>query len=119
MASSGSSIRALPYLPIRAWQIWNEENATYFTDRVSVSGYASLLKISSRTIKAADPGATVVIGGLYGRPKLPNTLYATGFLKRLYKVKGIKSSFDAVALHPYALDVMDHAKSRSSGSARS
>jgi hypothetical protein len=54
-----------------------------------------------------DRRATVVIGGLYGRPKLPKTFYATGFLKRLYKIKGIKSSFDAVGLHPYAHDVAD------------
>ena len=70
-----------------------------------MSDYARLLKLASKTIKAADPGATVVLGGLYGRKWLPNTLSAVGFLRRLYKVKGIKSSFDAVALHPYAFNV--------------
>ena len=94
-------------MPIRAWQIWNEENSIWYTEPVSVSDYAKLLKLSSKAIKAADPGATVVIGGLYGRPKLPKTLSANSFLKRLYKVKGIKSSFDAVGLHPYAHDVKD------------
>ncbi len=97
----------LPYLPIRAWQIWNEENATWYTQPVSVSAYAKLLKISSRALKRADHGASVVTGGLYGRPKLPHTFYATGFLKRLYKIKGVKSSFDVLALHPYAADVQD------------
>jgi hypothetical protein len=98
---------ALNYKPIRAWQIWNEENATYYTNPVSVSGYAQLLKISSRAIKRVDRGATVVTGGLYGRPKLPNTLSASNFLKRLYHVKGVNSSFDAVGLHPYAHDLAD------------
>ena len=97
----------LPYKPIRAWQIWNEENSIWYTEPVSVSNYARLLKLSSKAIKAADPGATVLMGGLYGRPKLPNTLSANTFLKRLYQVKGIKSSFDAVGLHPYAHDVKD------------
>jgi hypothetical protein len=97
----------LPKLPIRAWQIWNEENSTWYTEPVSVSGYAKLLKISSKAIKKADRGAKVVTGGLYGRPKLPNTYYASGYLKRLYRIKGVKSSFDVLALHPYAADVRD------------
>ncbi len=97
----------LPYLPIRAWQIWNEEDSIYFADHVSVPEYGRLLKLSSKAIKAADPGAAVVVGGLYGRRWLPKTLSAVNFLKRLYKVKGIKSSFDAVALHPYVNEIPD------------
>ncbi len=97
----------LPYRPIRAWQIWNEENATWYTEPVSVTGYAQLLKISSKALKAVDPGATVVTGGLYGRPNLPKTLTASNFLKRLYRVKGVKASFDAVGLHPYAHDLRE------------
>ncbi len=97
----------LPYVPIRAWQIWNEENSIWFTEPVSVPDYASLLKLSSKAIRAADPGATVVAGGLFGKRWLPKTLSAVSFLKRLYKVKGIKSSFDVVALHPYAYNFQD------------
>ncbi len=97
----------LPYLPIRAWQIWNEENSIWYTEPVSVSGYAKLLKASSRAMKRADHGATVVTGGLFGRPRLPNTYFASGFLKRLYKIKGVKSSFDVLGLHPYAADPQD------------
>ena len=96
----------LPYKPIRAWQIWNEENATWFTEPVSVSSYAQLLKISSRALKAVDPGATVVAGGLYGHPETTGgAISASDFLTRLYKVKGIKSGFDAIGLHPYGNDI--------------
>jgi hypothetical protein len=99
---------SLPYEPIRAWQIWNEENAVWFTDPVSVSRYARLLKISSRALRNADPKARVVIGGLYGRPSPDGgALSAKAFLTQLYGFKGIRSAFDAVALHPYASDVED------------
>ncbi len=97
----------LPYKPIRAWQIWNEENATFYTEPVSVPKYARLLKLSSRALKAADPSATVVTGGLYGHPRYDGAISASRFLKDLYQVKGIKSAFDVVGLHPYASDVED------------
>jgi hypothetical protein len=96
----------LPRLPIRAWQIWNEENFFYFTKPASPTRYAKLLAISHRAIHRADPGATVVIGGLFGNPKQspPTAMDADDFLDRLYRVPGVKADFDAVALHPYAAD---------------
>ena len=96
----------LPRLPIRAWQIWNEENFFYFTRPASPGRYARLLSISSRAIHRADPRATVVMGGLFGDPKQgpPAAMDAADFLDRLYEVRGAKADFDAVALHPYAAD---------------
>ncbi len=98
--------RGLPYEPIHAWQIWNEENGVWFTDPVSVSRYATLLRISNRALRNADPKARVVIGGLYGRPSpTGGALWAKDFLAQLYRFKRIRSTFDVVALHPYAGDV--------------
>ncbi len=96
----------LPRLPIHAWQIWNEENFFYFTKPASPTRYAKLLAISRRAIHRADPRATVVIGGLFGNPKQspPAAMDAADFLDRLYRVRGAKADFDAVALHPYAAD---------------
>jgi hypothetical protein len=94
----------LPRLPIHAWQIWNEENFFYFTRPASPTRYAKLLSISSRAIHRADPRADVVIGGLFGNPRQspPAAMDAVDFLYRLYRVRGVKGDFDAVALHPYA-----------------
>jgi len=99
----------LPRLPIHAWQIWNEENFFYFTKPASPTRYAKLLAISSRAIHRADPRADVVIGGLFGNPKQspPAAMDAADFLDRLYRVRGVKADFDAVALHPYAADAAD------------
>jgi hypothetical protein len=101
--------QSLPRLPIHAWQIWNEENFFYFTRPASPTRYARLLAISHRAIHRADPRATVVIGGLFGNPKQgpPAAMDAADFLDRLYRVRGVKADFDAVALHPYAADAAE------------
>ena len=73
---------------------------------MSVSRYARLLRISSRSLRNADPKAKVVLGGLYGRPSpTGGALWAKDFLSQLYRFKRIRKTFDVVALHPYAGDV--------------
>ncbi len=96
-------------LPIRAWQVWNEANFFYFALPVSPSRYARLLKLSHRAIVAADPGADVILSGLFGEPTASGRrgMPAADFLDRLYAVPGIKAKFDGIALHPYAIDADD------------
>lgn len=99
----------LPKRPIRAWQIWNEPNFKYFVARPNPAEYGKLVQLSSATIKAADPGAKVVLGGLFARPieatfkkKPPEAYFAADFLDQMYaSTPGIKSKFQGVALHPY------------------
>jgi polysaccharide biosynthesis protein PslG len=100
--SSGADF--LPRVPIRNWQIWNEANFFYFATPASPSRYARLLKLSYRTVKRADPGAKVILSGLFGDPNPgpPKGMDAVDFLDRLYAVPGIKRYFDGAALHPYA-----------------
>jgi hypothetical protein len=103
------SQRPLPKLPIRVWQIWNEENFFYFAKPVSPTAYARLLALSNRAMRRADPRAELVLGGLFGDPRQgpPLAMDAVSFLDRLYLVRGVKADFDAVALHPYAADTAD------------
>src|SRR3954466_4362280 len=63
-----TSKRPLPKLPIRAWQIWNEENFFYFASPVSPTAYARLLALTHRALHRADPRADLVLGGLFGDP---------------------------------------------------
>jgi hypothetical protein len=93
-------------LPIRTWQIWNEANFFYFAYPVSPRRYAKLVQISSPAIKAVDPGAKVILTGLFGEPTAHGAkgMPAAKFLASLYRTPGIKSSFDGIALHPYAVD---------------
>src|SRR5918994_146785 len=49
------------------------------------------------------------MGGLFGNPMQgpPAAMDAVDFLDRLYRVRGVKADFDAVALHPYAADAAE------------
>ena len=97
----------VPKMPLREWQVWNEANFFYFTYPVSPIRYARLLKGSYRAIKGADPGARIVLSGLFGDPDEGGRfgMSAADFLSALYRVPGIKRYFDHVALHPYAFHV--------------
>jgi hypothetical protein len=100
---------SLPANPIRTWQIWNEENFKYFVTRPSPSDYGKLINVSYAAIKAADPGAKLILGGMFARPKQaeskqkpPQAYFATDFLDQLYSsTPGVKKKFVGVALHPY------------------
>jgi hypothetical protein len=96
-------------LPIRTWQVWNEANFFYFAYPVSPTRYAQLLKLTSQAIKSVDPGAQILLSGLFGEPdeRGKRGMPAADFLAALYEVPGIKNYFDAVALHPYAFHVED------------
>ncbi len=103
----GAKLTPIPKpVPIRTWQIWNEANFFYFAYPVSPTNYAKLLKLSTPVVKKAEPGAKVILTGLFGRPtaKGKKGMPAAQFLEQLYKVPGIKNYFDGVALHPYAID---------------
>jgi Glycosyl hydrolase catalytic core. len=100
----------VPKRAIRTWQIWNEENFKYFVARPNPAEYGKLVKISYPAIKSVDPGAKIVLGGLFARPKeaeskrKPRAAYfATEFLEQMYKsTPGIGKKFNGVALHPYS-----------------
>jgi hypothetical protein len=94
----------LPRIPVREWQVWNEANFFYFATPASPQRYARLLKLTHTAITSVEPSARVILSGLFGDPTAqpPNAMPAVDFLERLYRVPGIKSQFDGVALHPYA-----------------
>jgi hypothetical protein len=97
---------AIPALPIRTWQVWNEANFFYFAFPASPQRYTKLVQISGPAIKQVDPSAKVILSGLFGDPTAGGSkgMPAAKFLEILYRTPGIKSRFDGVALHPYAVD---------------
>lgn len=94
----------LPYLPVRLWELWNEQNIITF-GRANPEFFAPLLRIGGRTIHSADPSAEVILGGLFGRPlQIPPNVSSGEFLNRIYRTRHVKPYFDGVALHPYVAD---------------
>ena len=112
-AQHGPGVQYVPEiarpLPIRTWQVWNEANFFYFAYPASPQRYVKLLKISTPAIRRADPGAKVILSGLFGEPtaKGAKGMPAAKFLETIYRTPGIKRYFDGIALHPYAAFAQD------------
>lgn len=85
-------------LGVRNWEIWNEPNNPQFWGPTpDVAAYTTLLRQSYAAIKAVDPGATVMTGGTSPAGGADAPL---AWLQGIY-ANGGRSSFDAVAHHPY------------------
>jgi polysaccharide biosynthesis protein PslG len=97
-----------PAQPIRTWQIWNEQNsATFFKPEPSIPQYVDLLEASERAIHEHDPGAEIVLGGMFGTPPDAGEQADTAweYLRELYATEGVAELFDGVASHPYAANL--------------
>jgi hypothetical protein len=105
---------SVPKRPIREWQIWNEPNFKYFIAKPNPAEYGQLVKISFTALRTADPGAKVVLAGLFSRPKGARNRrtgkhkslnwYASDFVNAMYRgTPGVKAKFNAAALHPYTI----------------
>jgi hypothetical protein len=93
----------LPRHPITTWEIWNEPNLGLSVGgRPSPRRFVSLLKLSSAALKAGDPGARVLVGGLFPYHTVRNTVGLRRYLNAMYRVPGAAQSFDALGVHPYS-----------------
>lgn len=82
---------------VHAYQIWNEPNHPRFWPSGPDAGeYVPMLRAGYEAVKAADPGATVLLGGLS-----KSDFY---YLEDVYRAGG-GPYFDAVAVHPYTSGV--------------
>jgi hypothetical protein len=92
----------LPRLPVRKWEIWNEENIVTFSHHPNPSRFAQLIRVSGRVLHRQDPGSQVIVGGFFGRPlQVPPNIRSGDFLSRIYRAGNVKPFFDGIALHPY------------------
>ncbi|NPV06513.1 MAG: hypothetical protein HPY83_00945 [Anaerolineae bacterium] len=94
------------------WEIWNEPDWTFFWSG-SVEQYYRLLKVAYLAAKHADPGCTVILGGLA-------TYFDPDWFPRLLQVMSADPNqaeraarnhyFDALAVHFYSrsADALDH-----------
>ncbi len=80
---------------IRMWQVWNEPNLVgYWSYQPNFApSFVDLLRIAHDAIKAADPGAKVILAGMVNA--------SWKFLASIYRVQGARSLFDIVGVHPY------------------
>ncbi len=80
-------------LGVKVYEVWNEPNhARFWPSGPNAAEYKEMLAVAYPAIKAADPTATVLLGGLSKSDwEYLGDVYATGG----------GPYFDAVAIHPY------------------
>lgn len=75
------------------WEIWNEpDNPLFWKPAPDPGAYAMLLRLAAAAIRAVNPQATILIGGVYS--------FEPSFLRQVAEA-GAWESFDVLAIHPY------------------
>ena len=97
----------LPYRPATTYEVWNEPNSGFWCPRPDPAAYA-LLYLDTRTaIRAVDPKAVMLLGGLAPfhvnePPAAPLKMGVRTFLSSALRAQPrLRSEIDAVAIHPY------------------
>jgi hypothetical protein len=89
--------------PVRAWQIFNEQNGrAFWGGKPWPRAYGRLVRMGARGIRSQDRQAVIVLGGMFATPSGDGSMISWRYLRRLYRVKGIKRAFNSVAVHPYS-----------------
>ena len=96
--------RDLPRLPVRQWEIWNEENIVTFSKEPDPARFGRLVRVSGGLLHREEPGSTVILGGLFGRPlQTPPNIPSSGFLAVLSRA-GDQAVFRRRRTDPYVAD---------------
>lgn len=84
------------------FEIWNEPNIPQFwAPKPDPAAYTALLKAAYPAIKAVDPSAVVISGGLAPAVNSSNSYSQLAFLQDMY-ADGAQGSFDGIGYHPYS-----------------
>jgi polysaccharide biosynthesis protein PslG len=87
---------------VRTYEIWNEPNIQAFWNPApNPALYTTMLRDSYTAIKAAQPSATVLSGGLAPSGDDGTNIAPVTFLGDMY-ADGAKGSFDALGYHAYS-----------------
>lgn len=104
----------LERLPVETFEIGNEPNlALFWCPAADPEQYAAVLDAAATRVSAADPEATVAVGGLatlFDQAPEGDVAFEE-FLRRMLATRpGLRERIDAVAIHPYGRtpsDILD------------
>lgn len=88
---------------VAAYEIWNEPNLNYEwgNQKPNPAAYTDMLKAAYTAVKAVDPDALIISGGLSTTGDGSDTAYGDlDFIQGMYDA-GAKGYFDALGSHPY------------------
>ncbi len=86
---------------VDVWEIWNEPDAAWYW-KGTPAQYARLLQVAYRAVKAADPEATVLFGGLAYWENPAFYMEVLDVLAADPEAAGHTHYFDVMSLHLYA-----------------
>ena len=97
-------LAATRYAPmgVHTWEIWNEPNITFWLPKPDPAAYTRLLRATTKTMRQADPRATLLMGGLAAVDTSAKKHYVSTetYLTAVAKLGGNRL-VDGVAYHPY------------------
>jgi hypothetical protein len=98
----------LPAHPARVFEVWNEENVLTFY--VTPVRYASLYAATRRAVRAVDPTASVIVGGLAddSGPFSARQDGPSEYVQAMFAAQpGLVRNVDGFSLHPYGFTAQD------------
>ncbi|MDH6116445.1 hypothetical protein ABH930_000844 [Kitasatospora sp. GAS204A] len=96
---------------IHTWEVWNEPNIPFWAPAPDPAAYTQLLADTSKALRAADPKAYILLGGLAAVSTGQDTGYVSqgDFLTAVCKL-GANKLVDAISYHPYTYPYLPSAK---------
>ncbi len=88
---------------IKAWEVWNEPNIEFWPGPPEL--FARLMKVSYQAIKAADPNAIVVLGGIFHYQNIGNIQGILRALGQDPEGPANRYFFDVMGHHPYDVGI--------------
>ncbi|HXY27993.1 MAG TPA: cellulase family glycosylhydrolase, partial [Acidimicrobiales bacterium] len=87
---------------VQDYEIWNEPNSTdFWLPAPNPAAYVQVLQAAYADIKAVDPSAFVIAGGLAPEANQDGNIDEVTFLQDMY-ADGAQGYFDALGDHPYS-----------------
>ena len=90
---------------VHTWEIWNEPNiVNFWQPTADPAAYVALLRATTPAIRAADPTATLISGGLAPAPSSGGSIGQLAYLAAFARLGGL-ALVDAVGYHPFSFPV--------------
>ena len=102
---------SLPDLPVTQYEIWNEPNVdAYWNNNPDPAQYVAVYNAARTAIRAQDPAALVLVGGLAWGGTVhctPSVTNDNSYIKALFADGGSTWAVDGIAVHPYGPAVLN------------
>jgi len=105
-AFAAKAVQRYPSSVVAGWEVWNEENlAAYWPGGPNPAAYTALLSATAQAIRATQPQAQILLGGLALAASDGVALSPAAYLADVAERGGLQD-VSAVGYHPYTYPTM-------------